>query len=453
MVRLALTIFLGCAPLFGYAGYAQVKPPTGYSQTTVGHQYQAAANESFASKSTVLTNSALSVGGTLVTMPVAMTYAANAATVAATFSFGNPLLFATLAAGTVLYQYFKDNDVKFDGGSWKKKVTTGGEYLPSMMLNGQTTNQLSVAVSTCNSIYNPAANGYTCNVEPWWDGNGVRVYITPSQSTFWRGIPNTQATTSFVPINEQEFIDRLKDKPIPQGLPQLLPIPLPVNPPVLNPSPTPSNDPNYQPVSVPRFVPVGDPYPDPVNPGKWKQPYIEIWPSPTPDSPWRVDVRPREVTNPDSRKMTNPNRDPALKPDYLKPGDTGYDPVKDPTSPDYDPSKDPNADPTKTPKTKEAADKTPLLCEVFPDIAACAKLDTAQVVPIPDKQVDVQITKESGFGNAGSCPAPKTLALKHAAIEFSYQPYCDFATGIKPLIIALAWLAAAAMVIGVARKD
>jgi len=34
------------------------------------------------------------------------------------------------------------------------------------------------------------------------------------------------------------------------------------------------------------------------------------------------------------------------------------------------------------------------------------------------------------------------------SITMSYQPYCDFASGINPLIITFAWLSAGLLVIG-----
>lgn len=117
--------------------------------------------------------------------------------------------------------------------------------------------------------------------------------------------------------------------------------------------------------------------------------------------------------------------------------------------------------PTGTPKvtTKEpvvAAETPPQkdLCEKYPTIAACAKLDTPDAKEVKNKDVSVSITPDSGWGPAsGTCPAPRVLALHGLTTEFSWQPMCDFASGIRGVILAVAWLIAAGSVIGMARKE
>lgn len=94
------------------------------------------------------------------------------------------------------------------------------------------------------------------------------------------------------------------------------------------------------------------------------------------------------------------------------------------------------------------------LCKTYPDIAACAKLDKVDAIPIKNKDVSVLITPDSGWGSAsGTCPAPRVLALHGLNTEYSWQPMCDFATGIRGVILAVAWLIAAGTVIGMARKE
>lgn len=54
---------------------------------------------------------------------------------------------------------------------------------------------------------------------------------------------------------------------------------------------------------------------------------------------------------------------------------------------------------------------------------------------------------------AGSCPAPKSLVLHGQTIEMSYQPYCDYAAGIKPVVLALAFLSAGFIVVTGSKKE
>jgi len=56
-------------------------------------------------------------------------------------------------------------------------------------------------------------------------------------------------------------------------------------------------------------------------------------------------------------------------------------------------------------------------------------------------------------GSAGSCPSPQTLNLSFKTIYMSWQPECDFATSIQPLVIASAYLAAAFMISGSVREQ
>lgn len=108
------------------------------------------------------------------------------------------------------------------------------------------------------------------------------------------------------------------------------------------------------------------------------------------------------------------------------------------------------AQPAEVPEPEPEKD----LCEKNPTIAACAKLDVPDATPIQNKDISVSITPDSGWGpSTGSCPAPRPLALHGLTTEFSWQPMCDFASGIRGVILAVAWLIAAGSVIGLARKD
>jgi hypothetical protein len=102
--------------------------------------------------------------------------------------------------------------------------------------------------------------------------------------------------------------------------------------------------------------------------------------------------------------------------------------------------------------TSEAppAEVTPL-CEQFPNILACAVQDSAPpaVVALGEDVRDVGLlTPETVSGGAGSCPAPIEVSAVGQTLSFSYQPVCDLATGIRPIVLILGWIAAGMLLFG-----
>ena len=99
-----------------------------------------------------------------------------------------------------------------------------------------------------------------------------------------------------------------------------------------------------------------------------------------------------------------------------------------------------------TSSTKPADDKQ-TECDKNPDKVGCAKLGDAPADPTLGTKsiVPTSITPVTIGGN-GTCPAD--VPLPHGA-AFSWQPACDFASGLKPIILAMAWIAAAGIVLGV----
>jgi len=79
--------------------------------------------------------------------------------------------------------------------------------------------------------------------------------------------------------------------------------------------------------------------------------------------------------------------------------------------------------------------------------------------PVDNEVIDsvtqpMSITPSSGFGPSNAaCPAPRTVQLtKGISIAMPFDLLCDFANKIRPVVIALAWLAAAASFLGLARR-
>lgn len=85
-------------------------------------------------------------------------------------------------------------------------------------------------------------------------------------------------------------------------------------------------------------------------------------------------------------------------------------------------------------------------CDKYPDSIGCAKFggpdggDTLQ-----EQSVGVSSIGVVSVGSSATCPAPLQLPK---GMTFSFTPYCDFASGLRPIIIALAWLSAGFLIFG-----
>lgn len=97
----------------------------------------------------------------------------------------------------------------------------------------------------------------------------------------------------------------------------------------------------------------------------------------------------------------------------------------------------------------------PTDCEVNPEAIGCQKLGAVpEVSEIPKVEIPVAIAPDSGWGAAtGSCPSPKTVTFLGQGMEVSWQPVCDFATGIRWIVIALASMSAAWILMGANQKE
>ena len=100
-----------------------------------------------------------------------------------------------------------------------------------------------------------------------------------------------------------------------------------------------------------------------------------------------------------------------------------------------------------SPVTKEETD----FCDLHPDSLACIQTGEAEDIDLEKRDVGQVITPVP-IG-AGSCPAPRVLSTRAGALTFSYQPICDFATLINPVVVALAWLLAGYILLGAVKND
>lgn len=86
-------------------------------------------------------------------------------------------------------------------------------------------------------------------------------------------------------------------------------------------------------------------------------------------------------------------------------------------------------------------------CKNYPDRVGCSKFGDAGSVTVGSTTIPVS-TDYTPVGGAGVCPADVTVR----GITFSYQPICNFASAVRPLVIGFAWLSFAFIVAGVVRK-
>lgn len=470
--RLLIAAILAIATGSALAGFAEAIPPSGWSAGTgAGNTFQfgSASNAAVYSSNgvnTVRTTAALNVAGRQVAVPAAMRFAANAPVFAARSLFLNPYLAAASLGLVGIQWWLSQSSVRWDesqqkwlqtqsfgwpigtGLEYKTAYTRGTDvYKPTKEAACQqmavTANALvqgggyayqAVSGSTCILSRNGTQNSFTSNITQRTGGCPVGTYVSPQGQCMVSG-------TQDVPLTPEQFETIIPGIPMPARVPTEMPIPLPVEQPVINPDPYPAGNPS------PLFVPTGNPIWDPAS-QSWKQPGVRVVPSPNPASPWRVDYQPVEVPRPDATPLPDPVPDP------FKPNAPSGSPLETPTpSQTQTGVQSPNANPGTATSVVSPAQQ-PLLCDVFPNIVACQKLGTGTASAVPNQNKPLAFTKQDGFGPSnGSCPPARSLVLMGKTMSFSWQPMCDFATGLRPIILALAYLSAALTFMGLSRKE
>jgi len=419
-IKLLIAACLFSVSCGSYAGYAQVSPPPSVVGSTVK---TGSAGLSWINNA-VKFNGSLNIGGRAITVPAAMRFASNAPRIIAFAVAANPYLrFASaigawLALGSIRWddpqqQWVYDEVVPGTKIFWNRPYAENDYIYGSgqSACNGYAIwhNDLQKAVGSglpdITLTFVPSSNTSGFCVDANGGGMG---------SVYGMEMPSNQVKT--VPlINGDDFANKILANPLPESVPDELPpgIAIPVTDPIINPSADPV------PVPQPMRVPMGEPVPVPdSNPQTWKTPVVDIYPSPTIMEPWRVDLRPKDIVKNDPSPIT----DPAVNPS--------------PSSP--------NAE----------TEKSPGLCEQFPDILACQKpnLDTPDIDPIQTREADISITPDSGWG-ADNAVCPNARHLGGANVDFDFSLVCQFMTGIRPVIIAIAWLSAAMIMIGFKRGE
>lgn len=428
------------------AGYAQLAPPPGWSSApgaTGWFNYgQAANNAKWLANGTVATNASLSVGGQVAKFPVGLKYAANASRFASAFIFANPYLRAGVAvaawlsaAGVIwdasrgVWRINDEEPIKGKDRYWFAR--DGQRYyfddVDSLCAAGIS---LLDTVAYVNKHTLLGVSGTSCLVRAVSKGNPRDFY----EFSFPFNVEKKEAT-GVCPdgwiktdmgclgpaLPQPDFVEELEKTAMPLPVPKELPTPLPVTDPDIDPGPV--------------FIPTGDPVPNPnFDPSKapspenapYIKPGIKAKPSPTPEDPWRVDLQPVNRPSVDGKPSTGPEpyKPPSTSPGGA-PGDSGGSPGD------------------------KAPSEKPGLCDEYPDILACAKMNEPQEKDLEEIKKDIQISPDSGWGaDNASCPAPKQIHPMGRTIMIPYDLFCMYMQGLRPIIIAMAWLSAAFILIG-----
>ena len=444
-VRLVVVALLG---LCGSANAAYVYPnaPDGWrSNRPMTHgEYRAKTVIDSINNKVIFSPNALTVptAGTATKFPVAYRLASSAPRVAAAILFSNPYV----RTGVAIASWLNVGKLVWDEVSqtWSElaeETHTDGKQWRFMEQPWTTvTGACNQAIAHYNQL--DAGTGYsssllTCNAPSGFVRRRTHD-VYGHIGNFGFSLESRTVTSVECPLNwspspagclspalaEPEFVDKLAPSDMPDGVVFELPPDsyLPVEQPVVNPEAGPS------PVARSRFVPTGNPIPnpdyDPNAPASdenkpFIQPGVRLVPSPTELEPWRVDVVP--INRP------VPNSDPTV------PTDEG--------SGQGNPGDKPKEDP-------------PGLCEMYPDILACAKTGDLAATPVPNENRALQITPDTGYGPSnGACPAPRTAVIMGQSISMPFDLLCTFADSIRPIVIAFAWLTAALTFFGLGRKD
>lgn len=92
-------------------------------------------------------------------------------------------------------------------------------------------------------------------------------------------------------------------------------------------------------------------------------------------------------------------------------------------------------------------------CDKYPNTLGCANLDQPTAENLNQETRNVSLISPVTVGNAGSCPAPLTASFMGQTVEFKFDPLCQFANTLRPLVLSLAWLGAGFIFVGGVRNE
>lgn len=398
------------------SGYARNAATGGYLRNTPGQvQYLLDAQLRYSGTGLVR------VGGHTITIPAKIPLSAIAGNAAKAAMRATPWLLA----GTLALDYLTDNGITWDEtDGFTKADPSSGTYPGGVTWRQSTATPYTRYFSTGSVQSDCGSNTVGCSVEAAVNAALVSVGTpTPCSGGTCRTFPTVTScttttttrtcTASYVRTSDNAQLSTTvtvyatsNPAPAPQRIPvthqdfDALPDPIPTIGPELASAPY---MPNGAPVDNPQYTegryPLGDPY-----------------------------KAPDGTTRQDYAHVTNNNIDNSVT---ITTSTTTI--------------ADANGNPVTEPETE--TDTQPDECEKHPESVGCSSYGTPEPIQ-PLSTLTVPLNPDySPVGGAGSCPAPITVK----GITWSYQPICDFATAIRPLIIGFAWISFAFIVAGTVR--
>ena len=94
-------------------------------------------------------------------------------------------------------------------------------------------------------------------------------------------------------------------------------------------------------------------------------------------------------------------------------------------------------------------DKEKDFCQKNPNSDQCILGGKSEDIKLPEQTIDLNFKPENIFQTDGVCPQPQSVDLgAFGRVEFSYQPLCDFAAKLRPVLIMMTILTCAWFVYG-----
>lgn len=399
MTRLFLILALLCS-LSSQAAQVALTPPA-----NVGGSFGSYVTKSGAAFSGAAFQSGFTtqVAGRAVTVPATWRLASNAGQFAATAVRGSP----ALAVGSVAL-WLSLEGLRYVNGQYVKEqvISTGYPWRW-----GWGTNQSGYDFPSKEA----AIQGYRA-FNPWeqacWEtgpgtfacrgGDGaVRYNGTYGQAsacpvnTTWNG---GQCVGTAIPATQADW-DALGARPLTDAAATQLStegVPLPLQNPEVSP--------------IPQDIPLSDPH-----------------------------VRPDGKTVKDLARVTpNPSRPDTATVEIIE---QQVDPVTG------QPINDPVTGQPVSPEAKEDQDP----CDLHPDRVGCLDKGQTDEQELDEHQLGDVISPVS-VGGGGSCPPDRNMTYLGKPITFSFQPICQGATLLNPVVLAIAWLLAGYILIGAIRE-
>lgn len=152
-----------------------------------------------------------------------------------------------------------------------------------------------------------------------------------------------------------------------------------------------------------------------------------------------VDYVPRPDLKPNSPEA--PNKPEKTTPSRQESPDTPNAP-NSPNSPNT--PNEPNSQ-----NKQNQNDKEKDFCQKNPNSDQCILGGKSEDIKLPEQTIDLNFKPENIFQTDGVCPQPQSVDLgAFGRVEFSYQPLCDFAAKLRPVLIMMTILTCAWFVYG-----